>query len=38
MTMKALKGSAIADHFADNAVEDYKTLGFEITPIKKYCQ
>jgi hypothetical protein len=38
MTMKALKGSAITDHLADNAVEDYKPSGFEIFPIKIYCQ
>ncbi|XP_052305631.1 uncharacterized protein LOC112325327 [Populus trichocarpa] len=30
MTRKAVKGSAIADHLADNAVEDYEPLDFDF--------
>jgi len=30
MTRKAVKGSAIADHLADNAVKDYETLDFDF--------
>jgi hypothetical protein len=30
MTMKAVKGSAIADHLADNAMEDYDLLNFDF--------
>ena len=28
--MKAVKGSAIADHLADNVVEDYEPLDFDF--------
>jgi ribonuclease HI len=30
MTRKAVKGSAIADHLADNAMEDYEPLDFDF--------
>jgi hypothetical protein len=30
MTRKAVKGSVIADHLADNAVEDYEPLDFDF--------
>jgi ribonuclease HI len=30
MTVKAVKGSAIADHLADNAMEDYDLLNFDF--------
>jgi hypothetical protein len=30
MTRKVVKGSAIADHFADHAVEDYESLNFDL--------
>ena len=30
MTRKALKGSVIADHLADHAIEDYKSLNFDF--------
>jgi hypothetical protein len=30
MTRKAVKGSAIADHLADNVVEDYEPLDFDF--------
>jgi hypothetical protein len=30
MTRKAVKGSAIADHLADNVVEDYEPLDFNL--------
>jgi hypothetical protein len=30
MTRKAVKGSAIADHLADNVVEDYEPLDFNF--------
>jgi len=30
MTRKAMKGSVIADHLADNAVEDYEPLNFDF--------
>jgi len=30
MTRKAVKGSVIADHLVDNAVEDYEPLGFDF--------
>jgi hypothetical protein len=34
MTRKAKKGSAIADHLADNAVEDYEPLDFDFPDAK----
>jgi hypothetical protein len=30
MTRKVVKGRAIADHLADNAVEDYEPLDFDF--------
>ena len=30
MTRKAVKGSIIADHLADHAMEDYESLDFEF--------
>nr|XP_034889983.1 uncharacterized protein LOC118030069 [Populus alba] len=30
MTRKSVKGSAIVDHLADNAIEDYKPLNFDF--------
>lgn len=30
MTWKAVKDSAIADHLADNAIDDYKSLKFDF--------
>jgi hypothetical protein len=30
MTRKVVKGSAIVDHFADHAVEDYESLNFDL--------
>jgi len=30
MTKKAVKGSMIADHLADNVVEDYEQLNFDL--------
>jgi hypothetical protein len=30
MTRKAVKGSAIADHLADNVMEDYEPLDFDF--------
>jgi len=30
MTRKAVKGSAIADHLVDNAMEDYEPLDFDF--------
>jgi len=30
MTRKAVKGSVIANHLADNAVEDYESLDFDF--------
>jgi hypothetical protein len=30
MTRKAMKGSVIADHLADHAMEDYKPLNFDF--------
>ena len=30
MTRKSVKGSAIADHLADNAIEDYEPLNFDF--------
>jgi hypothetical protein len=30
MTKKAVKGRAIADHLANNAVEDYEPLDFDF--------
>ena len=30
MTRKAVKGSAIADHLADNTIEDYEPLDFDF--------
>jgi len=30
MTRKAVKGSAITDHLANNVVEDYKPLDFDF--------
>jgi len=34
MTRKAMKGSAITDHLADNAVEDYEPLDFDFPDAK----
>jgi hypothetical protein len=30
MMKKAVKGSAITDHLADNAIEDYELLDFDF--------
>jgi hypothetical protein len=30
MTRKAVKGSVIADHLADHAMEDYESLDFDF--------
>jgi hypothetical protein len=30
MTRKVMKGSVIADHLADNAIEDYEPLNFDF--------
>jgi hypothetical protein len=30
MTRKAVKGSAIVDHLADNTMEDYEPLNFDF--------
>jgi hypothetical protein len=30
MTRKSVKGSAITDHLADNAIKDYKPLNFDF--------
>lgn len=30
MTKKAVKGSMFADHLADNVVEDYEQLNFDL--------
>jgi hypothetical protein len=30
MTRKAVKGRVIANHLADNAIEDYKPLNFDF--------
>jgi len=31
MTRKVVKGSVIANHLADNAIEDYKPLNFDFS-------